>query len=618
MAIKFESGGTAPFVSYTPLNFNTASNYDSSDIEDTRKTKSSDSKESEKLTDKDLLMAIKDLDVLPSDSAKLFNQMVDFIRMQEMGFIDPSMLAIQFIRAQQEIKTAIYRQKNYDNALDTLKENKGQNSQAISPDGRIVGVNLQNEIKLFNIGEDTGEYRPITNFELSQLRANYYANNDYLTQIINNGIGFEKIDSLIHQYINSLRKDTISVQTDEVHAGFDTLKELSEQGLTIDEAIGNKFLTENQAKQAQEALIYLKEALPENAQNLLRYRASQLKKSDGTTLSEDDILILMLNSRISSKQILSDQNKSGKSRSGSGSEKVGADDFSSDQYTNISRGQGQTSTGIFQLRDSDGFSVDVKGKAYPYLFDQNGNVIETTTLSKALQKGIGTMSKGGNWAITFGDQILDANAKSNILFESDGSGIRVILPTKQQDGKIVPDLDIAKENKELISSISESNYENPFDDPIVQQKMKESDLFLDATGNLDYSKFGVYLVFNAKSDSDTINNSEWVEFYDPDDKDKSRFEKYIQEENPDYEFDSYDTFLGIPNPFDLFDNYHKMVKGSVFVPITDNLLATGTGTKKNYKESTQHELETQRQIQEFKRKYSLNQTENINDKLDGK
>ena len=39
--------------------------------------------------------------------------------------------------------------------------------------------------KLFNIGEDTGEYRPITNFELSQLRANYYANNDYLTQIIN-------------------------------------------------------------------------------------------------------------------------------------------------------------------------------------------------------------------------------------------------------------------------------------------------------------------------------------------------------------------------------------------------------------------------------------------------
>ena len=127
-----------------------------------------------------------------------------------------------------------------------------------------------------------------------------------------------------------------------------------------------------------------------------------------------------------------------------------------------------------------------------------------------------------------------------------------------------------------------------------------------------------YKNWSKESDSDTINNSEWVEFYDPEDKDKSRFEKYIQEENPDYEFDSYDTLLGIPNPFDLFDNYHKMVKGSVFVPITDNLLATGTGTKKNYKESTQYELETQRQIQEFKRKYSLNQTENINDKLDGK
>lgn len=616
MTIKFQSGGTAPFVSYTPLNFNTASNYDSSDIEDARKTKSSDSKESGKLTEKDLITAIKDLDVLPSDSAQLQDQMIDFIRMQEMGFIDPSMLATQFIRTQQEIKTAIYRKKNYDNALDTLKENKGQNSQAISPDGRIVGVNLQNEIKLFNIGEDTGEYRPITNFELSQLRAKYYANNDYLTQIISNGIGFEKIDSLIHQYINSVGKDTISVQTDEVHAGFNTLKELSEQGLTIDEAIGNKFLTENQAKQAQEALTYLKEALPENAQNLLRYRASQLKKSDGTTLSEDDILISMLNSRISSKQILSDQNKSGKSGSGSGTEKVGADDFSSDQYTNISRGQGQTSTGIVQLRDSDGFSVDVKGKAYPYLFDQNGNTIETTTLSKALQKGIGTMYKGLNWAITFGDQVLDANARRNVLFESDGSGVRVILPVKQQDGKFVPDLDAAKENKELISSISESSYENPFDDPVVQQKMKESGLFLDATGNLDYSKFGVYLVFNAKTDSDTVNNSEWIEAYDPDDREKSRFEKYLQEENPDYEFDGND-WAGF-NPFDWFGNYDKMIKGSVFVPITDNLIATATGSKKSYKESTQHELEIQRQAQEFRRNYRLNQEEDINSKLDGK
>ena len=108
MTIKFQSGGTAPFVSYTPLNFNTANNYDSSDIEDTRKTKSSDSKESGKLTEKDLLMAIKDLDALPSDSAKLYDQMVNFIRMQEMGFIDPSMLATQFIRMQQHMKDSVY------------------------------------------------------------------------------------------------------------------------------------------------------------------------------------------------------------------------------------------------------------------------------------------------------------------------------------------------------------------------------------------------------------------------------------------------------------------------------------------------------------------------------
>jgi hypothetical protein len=72
MILKFESGGI-PFVEYTPLNFNTASNYGSVSEESKTKRGSSDSKESGKLTEKDLLMAIKDLDALPSDSAKLYD-----------------------------------------------------------------------------------------------------------------------------------------------------------------------------------------------------------------------------------------------------------------------------------------------------------------------------------------------------------------------------------------------------------------------------------------------------------------------------------------------------------------------------------------------------------------
>jgi hypothetical protein len=74
----------------------------------------------------------------------------------------------------------------------------------------------------------------------------------------------------------------------------------------------------------------------------------------------------LLSSRISNIQILNDTSRSGKNGKLS-EDKMGEGDFTSDQYTNIAQGRGYAGKAVFKLMDSDGFSMNVTGKSYPYI-----------------------------------------------------------------------------------------------------------------------------------------------------------------------------------------------------------------------------------------------------------
>jgi len=62
--------------------------------------------------------------------------------------------------------------------------------------------------------------------------------------------------------------------------------------------------------------------------------------------------------------------------------------------------------------------------------------------------GYNSVTKGGDYAITFEDQVLDSNDFKDIVFMNDRQATRVILPTTidTNTGKIIPDLNFMSKN----------------------------------------------------------------------------------------------------------------------------------------------------------------------------
>lgn len=515
MTIKFQSGGTAPFVSYTPLNFNTASNYDSSDIEDIRKTKSSDSKESGKLTEKDLLMAIKDLDALPSDSAKLYDQMVDFIRMQEMGFIDPSMLATQFIRMQQHMKDSVYRKGAFEEAYKNVKENNGLNEYAVTDTGDIVVADNDGGIKFASIEQVlSGEYKPLTNSDLLRLRAESYAGNDTLTQIVSNGIGMEKIVQLINQAMKSVGS------SQETYEGFsrDPFQKATVEAM---QELQNKINTINSSassdEEKQKAINELQTAAQSSLsqryagateQGLYKYTESN-KNSNGqleyalnyiyNVLPKNARTILNLHSGGNGKMMIGSLLASTASTEHSlkwdmledvNGTKPGTKESADSQKFSVAaqfiKGRGQLESFIFQDGTQDGMQLI----ASTMPITNNGNPIGITTAKDIFSSDYGTSLDSNN--ISIAGQIISASTTNHIVQK--GFAHNVDMPLDQEwlaKGKKVPDLDLMRRKLEADKIIEDNKYTS------IQDK------------NRVYQSNGLPIKYD---DDGTLNTTSWATF----------------------------------------------------------------------------------------------------------
>jgi hypothetical protein len=92
------------------------------------------------------------------------------------------------------MKDSVYRKGAFEEAYKNVKENNGLNEYAVTDTGDIVVASSDGGIKFASIKQVlSGEYKPLTNADLLRLRAESYAGNDTLTQIVSNGIGMEKI-----------------------------------------------------------------------------------------------------------------------------------------------------------------------------------------------------------------------------------------------------------------------------------------------------------------------------------------------------------------------------------------------------------------------------------------
>lgn len=589
MIIKFQSGGTAPFVSYTPLNFNTASNYDSSDIEDTRKTKSSDSKESGKLTEKDLLMAIKDLDALPSDSAQLYDQMVDFVRMQEMGFGDPSMLATQFIRMQQHMKDSVYRKKTFEEAYNNVKENNGLNEYAVTDTGDIVVASNDGGIKFASIEQVlSGEYRPLTNSDLLRLRAESYAGNDTLTQIVSNGIGMEKIVQLINQAMKSvgssqetyegLSKDPFQQATVEAmrelqnkiniinsssSSDEEKQKAISELQAATQASLSQRYAgvteqglykytesSKNSNEQLKYALNYIYNVLPKNARTILDlHSGGNGKKMIG------NLLVSTVNTEHSLKWDMLENDDGTKPGTKESSD---SQSRSLDPVTGFIAGMGYQEQAKINIGNSISFVVNGR---YSSLVDKSGNPLKPNStlldvLGSAFQGVLDTRF------LYMGDQLIDGD-RTKVLID-DANIIRVDLPVNKElkkKGIISPDLSLSQKIEGAEFDIKTKNItdEEEINEVYRDHELPDKYIKTNKGWNLNQYDWTSFAMIAASAEESAFSDPDSVTLPEiTNEGKKNEIINTLKQNDKDYSTGFWGT-----------DFYH----GYVFIPIKDDYVA---------------------------------------------
>lgn len=603
-------GGMPPFTYYQPVAVN---NQQPQQVASSSSARSSaDATERGKITDKDLMDMLGKIDGLPNDMNKVYDMMSTFYREQELG-ISTSSLSTTYLRALQYLKTAKFNKEQFDNAYKTVSKNKGLNEIAINETGHIIARDENNNIKYLTAEDylnNRDKYLAYTNQDLLQIRAEDpdYAYKNGLFNAVNNGIGLEVVDKLVQQYMIKLGENSMTnegyVQTKDgkIIQGLEYIQSAAKQaaesgqqfnasGVSIDGLYKTKLLTKEQAAQAQNALQYIYSMLPDNAKTLLKVKTGSDKNAlnmlagfvSGQVDSTYEFNVDMVEDAFGLKPGSATKDQSEKTHT--------------DLFQNIIRGEGGTTT-KYNLMDKDGNVLSINGTAYPSLSRNPSNPVDPEGSLKTLlaKDGLNGITRGGNYAITFGDKVLSDADMQDIAYMNDTQATRVILPITQdiKTGKIIPDLNFIAENKDIIDLI---NSKQSMQDPDVIKKLQEKGIVNPLTGLPDMTKFQSYLCINGLGTSRNLSTSDYTEEITGKDLDKyiNVFERsvYLDKQHGDqgsaykFNFDTQDWY----DITSWFGDYDHLYKGTIFIPLTENTLQGGIAAGTNFQTTTADNME---------------------------
>ena len=602
---KFATGGGIPPVAeYTPVPVNTA-------VPATPEVAQSSAAESDdtkgKITDKDLLTMLKDIDGLPSDMESLYSEISKFYQLGDLSSsTSPSSLNIKYTRAIQQIKTAKFFKDAFEKAYTKVESNGGLNEIALSTSGNLIVLTKDGDIVQKSeqeIKKTPENYKVLTNGELLRYRAENinFAGDNELIQIASNGIGMDKVSSLILDNFKSIGENLISREgyiQGSNSEGIALIQELMKEdklaaGTDIEGLYKAKVINKEQKSKINGALTYILNMLPDNAKHLLTIKA-------GGAENAKNLVYDMLASTTSSTEDISLDYIADKNNKKPG-EKDSSDSDNSekaDLLTNIIQGIGGSYNTIM-MKDTNGNMLNITGKNYGSLSIDPSKPLHEGTLQDLMDYGYASITKGGEYAITFGDTAVDNAMMKNITFLNDQQTNRVILPiTRNQSGQIVPDYRFMEKNKNVISLINAKD--GNLNDPEVKASLVKAGIIDPNTGLPDLSRFQSYLCVNGLGTSqDLPDGGRYEELTD------TELEKYL----PQFKNDTYKTkgenggeerkFDFDENswaPFDWFGNYDKLYKGTIFIPLTENSIQGKIGSGTSIKVSAQDQLEKQYQI----------------------
>lgn len=572
---KYQQGGVAPFTIYKPLTLGGETTTTSGRA--TSSTKSDDGLDLMKELFKSL-----STEGLPADVSGIYRSMNQLFQRQQLfgNELSTEDLASMYIQQMQRINNIKFSKAAYDKAVQNATTNDALSEYAIDEYGKVAVQDRETgKINFLNVQDINPEQHiPVTNDFLLHYRAYYAPNDNRILEVVNNGIGIQKIAEFLKAQLPNLgtTEQTIEGYTkkdsDSIKKGLELLQD-APNGV-----YKQTIYTKSQLEQMNNAVNYLKTILPTNMKNVLQIHAALGGSSMDSLIKQLVGATVDVNTRTNFTAV------TGKGASGSSSSSGDNDMIPAVAFFN---GLGEKHTFTIQDKTTDGIKIDVISQPLTSKGSNTGSI----TFDELARTDFGGQFLDTNQA-TMGDASIAPNGQNNIIV-----GERIYqaeLPIDQvayrTQGVIKPDFSFLKQieivrNKLKETGITEVNADN-IDEvnkvyrdnnlPIIYTLDKEAKPVLTSS----YARFAM---LNATATQDAF--LEEPEFNDgvreATNKERKQFESTMQSlsRNSKYKIDN--GFWGGT----------KIYVGTIYIPMGNSVVSALGGTGYKAKPDEYNEME---------------------------
>ena len=601
MIFKFQQGGTTPpFVAYQPVIV--SDKRTTATQEEALAAKATKDSASGQLTSKDLYTMLKEkLKGLPSDVNIAMNQLQQLEQLTQMDF-DGSFtqnIESKYLSTLQTMNQLSFSREQYDKAMETVKSNGGLNEAAIDQYGQVYVTNGK-DFKLMSPDQaKQSGWTMVTNQDLLYMRANdtNLAGNDKILNVVNNGIGISQVTKMIQDSIGNLGTNSNSetayatTQGGQLIQGLnDFIKAAQETGqydASVEDLYKAQIINKTQAQQAQQAISYIYQTLPENAKALLKTR------TEGGTDKEALGLVsqLILSKTSEDRQFTVDLEGGPTKKSMSKDANAGSKDDTNMKTSlplQIMQDMGESDVAPVTIDKGDGIQMSVYGSFFSAVTDKKGDTITNTSLQNMLaQSGLQDIVKNVR-NITFGDQKLTPEQLSKITYNNTGV-VRAELPVNE-DGTVK--LSVLDDFNAAMNEIKGLGNASPQQVQAIKAKY-HLDQYLKDDGTPNPKHTAPFILTEGyTTEKNGIEDTAFVKHIKnpTDDQIQLIKDSLTVGTGKDAKVPDIDTFDWY-NPFDWFGT-ENIYKATIYIPISSNVGAAVRGGNQNldYNEALKYEM----------------------------
>lgn len=509
---------------------------------------------------------------LPSDVDYFMQTATSFLRRAE---ITGNWSISDFTRIQSLANRVAHNKTLYDSATQHLTETGNWNEIALDNKGQMYVVDKDGNLDTISPLEyykNRNNYQALTNNDILEYRSRATPFNSSVLNDAAGSIGVNDVTEYVKGIILDFGTRSVSGYTNS---------EIAQMDESLNRLLANgprgyyKYKEEAQGGggPTTQAVEYLYNALPSNMKQLLIAKTAAEGKNPEQYAPE--LLVQMLTNHLDydlsvdydSAATASDPKYADTTTSGKTVERT-----LPERYVD---GNGLGEHKWIQITP-EGSSAHLLalGQSAQTIMNKDGKTpLPSMTLDQVLTESLGIGGVTRKDSISFGDQLLNVTDYDKIVYDSSTPLYRVLLPYKNQNGRITPDFEAQAKAQQLQDEIEAQGITDPgYISQLVQDYFNGEAIYDPETNSINFTKTMPFLTFGAIVSGKTTNFDTKSQYIQHLDRDEARQYK-----------DLYNNLVKYHNPYgngDIVNDQGKtragqIYVGNIFIPI-DNALAGAT------------------------------------------